>query len=101
MANVITYEIRLRDLMSQGFQKATAASSKFYNKIIQDQQKFQANAKRIPSSISQLEQRLVRLQSRRDTAFSTKEISAFNRKIRQTEREMTKLKNLPPLTIRE
>ena len=99
MANGFTYEIRLRDLMSRGFQKAATASSRFYNRLMGDQQKFQASAKALPSSISQLEQRLVRLQNNRDTAFSTQTISAFNHKIRQTERELSKLKNLPPLTL--
>ncbi len=82
-----------------GFPKSCRASSKFYNKITGDQQKFQANVKRIPSSISQLEQRLVRLQNKRDTAFSTGTISAFNTRIRQTERELSELRDLPPLTI--
>ena len=73
-----TYEIRLRDVMSQGFQKAAKASGTFYNKITADQKKFKANLDRIPNSINGITSKLSELTRKRDSAFSKKAIVKYN-----------------------
>jgi tape measure domain-containing protein len=87
--------------MSAGFAKAAQASSKFYNKLNNNQNKFISNSKRVPANIAQLEKHLSRLSHKRDNAFDVKSIKRYNIQIRKTEKQLNKLSNLPSLSIRD
>ncbi len=94
-----TYKLRLKDMMSSGFAKASQASNKFYSKLIGNQNKFLNQAKRVPANIAQLEKHLSRLANKRDSAFNVSSIKRYNLQIRKTEQSLSKLKSLPPLSM--
>jgi hypothetical protein len=96
-----TYTIYLKDLMTAGFAKAGQSASGFYSKLNEHSRKTQENMRVVPNSIAQLQQKLDQLRTNRDNAFDTKGIRRFNGEIPQTERQMNKLKNLPPASFRE
>jgi tape measure domain-containing protein len=95
MANGYTYEIKLRDLMTAQLNRAKNAASAVGNKMTELAQKISKSMGQNSTSINQLTQKLVALQQKRDSAFSTREIGNYNRAIKQTEKQLQRLQNLP------
>ncbi len=96
MADGYTYELRVKDLMSRAFARAGNAATQLFNRLNRGQRDFLATSGRIPNNIQQLEKRLTSLSQKRDVAFSTKEIRQYNQEIRQTEKQLDKLRDQPP-----
>lgn len=96
MSNSYTYTLRLKDQMSGAFSKAAKASGSFFNRFASNAKKMKANLDRLPGSIGRLESKLASLKQKQSNSFSVRQISKYNLEIRKTERQLQKLKNLPP-----
>ena len=84
MASGFTYEIRLKDLMTSGFQKATTSSTNFHSKVVQGQKNIQANFKRTPTYITKISTKLSTFAQKVKTSFSAAQVRRFNNESRKT-----------------
>ena len=53
----------------------------------------------VPGSISQLSDKLMQLEARRDKSFGVKNIKKYNQHIRKTHKELERLRNMPPASF--
>lgn len=96
-----SFSILLKDLASSTLTKITKLSDKLGVSGIKATRNYNASLKTVPKSVFELEQKLEQLRYRSDRSFTIKNIRKYNDQIRQTERELKRLRNLPPLSLSE
>lgn len=96
-----SFSILLKDLASSTLTKITKLSDKLGVSGVKATRNYNASLKTVPKSVFELGQKLEQLRYRSDRSFTVKNIRKYNDQIRQTERELKRLRNLPPLSLSE
>ncbi len=96
-----TFSILLKDLASSKLTKMSNGLNSFQKKVSSTQAKVVNKFGKTTTSVYELEQKLEKLRYRSSRAFTVANIRKYNGQIRETERRLQKLRNLPPLSIRQ
>lgn len=95
MAQSYTYTIFAKDAASAALFKLAGNSQTAFAKMRTNQNQWQKNNDRLGNSINGLRAKLQGFEQKRDQSFSAKRVAMFNRGIRQTQKELTRLENMP------
>ncbi len=94
-----TFSILLKDLASSSLTKIAKLTNKVGVVGEKSSRKYRGAMEVLPNSIYGLEQKLAKLKHRSERAFTVTNIRKYNGQIRETERRLKRLRNLPPLSM--
>lgn len=94
MANTIEFILKLKDLLSGGFQKAGTTAQTAFNKADHAIQRTQRNLTTAKASVSDLNKRLDDLKKTRDTHVNFSDIRRANREVDKLERSIDRMHKL-------
>lgn len=97
--DVYSFAINLNDLVSNKLAKITSGVGNLQSKVAKSQSNIQKKFDKTTNSIGFLQKRLEGLNQQRTATTSITAIRKLNGEIRKTEREIQRLKNLPPLSF--
>lgn len=95
MSNVVEYLLRARDMLSPVF----AQASRNANTVNRQIQQINNTQQRSTGTIERMSNAMRYLQERRSRAFDERHIGRYNVAIRNMQRELERLNNLPPATF--
>ncbi len=94
-----TFSILLKDLASNSLAKIAKLTDKVGSVGEKNSRKYRGAMEVLPNSIYGLEQKLAKLKHLSSRAFTVANIRKYNGQIRETERKLKRLRNLPPLSM--
>lgn len=101
MSGIYSFAITLNDLVSNKLTQISGRLNSLQAKVTKSQTNIQKKFDKTTSSIGFLQKKLDSLNEQRTASTSINSIRQLNGEIRKTEREINKLKNLPPLSFTE
>lgn len=96
MSKVYEYIVSVVDKASGAMRKIASNSQSSFGKINKSYSKFQNKSNQVAKSVDDLQKRLDKLKKLRNGTTSVRWIKTLNQGIRDTERRLRKLKELPP-----